>query len=149
MALNELFAGREKEIEAMQDRLLKAAAAEGLPLTKRTHTYNSRLAQELGKWAEAQGKFDDYRQAVYRAYFVEGKNIAQVDELVKIVESINLPTDEARQVIESKRFSAAVDTDWQRARELGVTAVPTHICGENKLVGFNPYVEFLNLISNP
>jgi len=148
MELNELFAGREKEIEAMQDRLLKAAAAEGLSLAKRTHTYNSRLAQELGKWAEAQGKFDDYRQAVYRAYFVEGKNIAQVDELIKIVESINLPAEDARQVIESKRFAAAVDADWQRARELGVTAVPTHFCGENKLVGFNPYVEFLDLISN-
>jgi predicted DsbA family dithiol-disulfide isomerase len=56
MELPELFAGREAMIESMQTKLSQVAAAEGLPLTKRTRTCNSRRAQELGKWAEAQGK---------------------------------------------------------------------------------------------
>ena len=147
MELTELFPGRANEIEAMQDRLVKLAASEGLTLTKRTHTYNSRLAQELGKWAATKGKFEAYQPTVYRAYFVKGRNIAQVEELVKIVESIGLPGDEALQVLEDGSFAAAVDADWQRSRELGVTAVPTHIYGDDRLVGFSPYEDFLGLIA--
>jgi len=145
--LTRLLGRKEEEVEAVQDRLLKLAVAEGLPMVRRTHTYNSRLAQELGKWAESQGMLDTYRPAVYRAFFVKERNIAQVDELIWIIESIGLSGDEARRVLESGEFSAAVEADWQRARELGVTAVPTHLCGDKRLVGFSPYDDFLHLIS--
>jgi predicted DsbA family dithiol-disulfide isomerase len=69
-----------------------------------------------------------------------------VDELVPIAEAIGLPGDEAREVLAAGSFAAAVDADWQRARELGVTAVPTHLCAGKKLVGFSPYEDFVRLI---
>jgi predicted DsbA family dithiol-disulfide isomerase len=146
MELAELFAGREEQIRAVQARLRQLAAAEGLPLAERTRTYNSRHAQELGKWAEEQGKGDDYRKAVYRAYFAEGRNIARVDELVRIARAVGLPADEARAVLAAGSFAAAVDADWQRARELGITAVPTHLCAGRILEGFASYDNFVRLI---
>jgi predicted DsbA family dithiol-disulfide isomerase len=146
LELAELFGGREEHIQAMQARLRQLAAAEGLPLAERTRTYNSRRAQELGKWAQEQGKGDPFRRAVYRAFFVEGRNIALVDELVPIAEAIGLPGDEAREVLAARSFAAAVDADWQRARELGITAVPTHLCAGKKLVGFSSYEDFVRLI---
>ena len=127
MELSEMFAGCEAMIADMQSRLKQVAATEGLPLMLRTRTYNSRRAQELGKWAESQGAGDLFHQAVYQAYFVDGINIALIDELLVIVESIGLPTDEARMVIETGNFAAAVDADWQLSRELRITAVPTHL----------------------
>ncbi len=146
MELAELFAGREEQIAAMQKRLRHLAAVEGLPLAERTRTYNSRRAQELGKWAEAQGKGDPYRQAVFRAFFADGGNIAKVDELVRIAEAADLPGDEARAVLAAGSFAAAVDADWHRAEELGITAVPTHLCAVKRLVGFAPYDDFVRLI---
>ena len=144
--LAELFAGREEQIKAMQARLLQLAAAEGLPLAVRTRTYNSRRAQELGKWAEAQGNGDLFRKAVYRAYFVDGRNIAKVDELVRIAVAVGLPGDEARAVLTAGSFAAAVDADWQRAGELGITAVPSHLCAGKSLVGFSSYDDFVRLM---
>jgi len=146
MALAELFAGREALISDMQARLLQLAAAEGLPLVERTHTYNSRLAQELGKWAETLGKGDRFRRAVYHAYFVEGSNIALGSELLQIAGAAGLPQDEAEAVLTSRSFAAAVDADWQRARELRITAVPTHICNGRRLSGFSSYYAFVELI---
>lgn len=144
--LADLFAGREAMIRDMQTRLLQVAAAEGLPLTERSRTYNSRLAQELGKWAEEQGRGDEFRHAVYRAYFVEGVNIAQVDELVQIATAAGLSADEAQAVLAERTFAEAVDTDWQRAMDLHITAVPTHLCGGRRLTGFAGYDEFVLLI---
>jgi predicted DsbA family dithiol-disulfide isomerase len=146
MELSELFAGREAEIADMQARLTELASAEGLPLVTRSRTYNSRRAQELGKWAERQGQGDPFRRALYRAYFVEGKNIARVDELVQIAASVGLPPDEARAILATRSFAAAVDADWQRAAELRITAVPTHLCGDKRLAGFSSYDEFVRLI---
>lgn len=144
--LSELFAGREEQMESMQVRLRRLAAAEGLPLAERARTYNSGRAQELGKWAEAQGKGDPFRRAVYRAFFVEGRNIALVDELAGIAREAGLSGDEARAVLAAGRFRAAVEADWERATELGVTAVPTHLCAGKRLVGFAPYDDFVQLI---
>jgi len=146
MELSEMFAGREAMIAAMQTRLIQVAATENLPLMLRTRTYNSRRAQELGKWAESQGIGDQFHQAVYRAYFVDGINIALIDDLALIAKSIGLPSVEARKVIETVSFAAAVDADWQLSRELRVTAVPTHIYEGKRLAGFGAYEDFERLI---
>ena len=58
----------------MNQRMVELMRAEGLPYGERTHTYNSRLAQELGKWADACG-VEAIHDILYRAYFVENRNI--------------------------------------------------------------------------
>ena len=147
MELSELFAGHEVMIAEMQTRLARVAVAEGLPLTPRSRTYNSRRAQELGKWAESRGKGDTFHRTVYHAYFVDGVNIALIDELTALAESVGLPADEARRVLMTGSFAPAVDADWHRSRELRITAVPTHLCGGKRLAGFSSYDDFLRLIA--
>lgn len=139
ITLAELFAGRSVDIPAVMKRLKQVAKELGLPLADRTNTYNSRLAQELAKWAEAEGKGDEFHDAAFRAYFVEAKNIAKEDTLVGLASSIGLPGDEARRVIRARTFREAVDADWKRSRDLGITAVPTLILNRQGIVGFQPY----------
>lgn len=146
MKLSRLFAGREEMFRDMQARLRQIAAAEGMELAERTLTYNSRLAQELGKWAENQGRGDEFRHAVYRAYFVAGVNIALEKELLQLATAVGLPEDEARVVLAERTFAAAVDTDWHRAQQLAITAVPTHLCNGRRLTGFASYDDFVRLI---
>jgi len=137
--LEELFAGRNLDIPQMLARWREVADELGLPLGHRTMTYNSRLAQELAKWAEARGHADAFHDAVFRAYFVDGKNIGQVEVLVAIAESIRLPGPEAREVLEKRKFRSAVDADWTRSHQLGITAVPTFVIRKRGLVGAQPY----------
>ena len=144
--LTRLFAGMESRIKAMQSRLRQAANAEGLPITERSHTYNSRRAQELGKWAEAQGKGDAFHRAVYRAFFVEGKNIALVDVLAEVAAGVGLSPDKAMEVIVSGSYRSSVDEDWESAASLGISAVPAYIYGFKRLSGFAPYEDFVRLI---
>jgi predicted DsbA family dithiol-disulfide isomerase len=123
-------------------------AEEGLPYGRRTMTYNSRLAQELAKWAETQDGGTAIHDALYRAYFVDGWNIAQIDNLLSVVRQLGLPEDEARQALASRRFRAAVDADWQRCRDLGITAVPTFMVGNQGVVGAQPYEVLETLVVN-
>ena len=123
----------------MHRRLADLMRAEGLPYGERTHTYNSRLAQELGKWADAQPGFDAIHDVLYRAYFVEYRNIGDVDELVKVAQSVGLPADAARKVLTDRSFADAVDADWEKSRRYGITGVPTFVTGEHHVVGAQPY----------
>jgi len=120
-------------------RLKQVADQLGLPLAERQKTYNSRLSQELAKWAESKGKGDSCHEAIFRAYFVQGKNIGNVEELVILAKSIGLPEREARSVLESRTFKEAVDADWSRSRALGITAVPTFVADRQAVVGFQSY----------
>jgi predicted DsbA family dithiol-disulfide isomerase len=111
LTLEELFAGRSIDINKMMLRLKQVADELGLPLGERKKTYNSRLGQELAKWAESKGKGDSFHEAVFRAYFVDGKNIGRVDELVHLAKSIGLSEKQAGSVLELRTFKEAVDKD--------------------------------------
>ena len=139
LTLEELFAGRNLDIGQMMQRLRKVALELGLPLGERKKTCNSRLAQELSKWAESRGNGEQFHEAMFRAYFVEGINIGKPNELVRLAGSIGLPGDQAQAVLDARSFKQAVDADWKRSHALGITAVPTFVVNKAKLVGAQSY----------
>jgi len=128
IALKDYFAGRGWDMDELHAQMKARMEAEGLEYPKRTHTFNTRRAQELAKWAEPQGKLAIH-DALFRAYFVDGKNLAKTDVLVEVARGVGLDADEARRAIEDGAWSDAVDADWKRARAMGVTGVPTYVAG--------------------
>lgn len=146
--LEQLFAGRGLDVPRMQQELRERMQAEGLPYGTRTHTYNSRLAQELGAWAETQPGGEAFHDAAFKAYFVDAKNIGDIDVLVDVAESIGLPADKAREVLETRSFKSAIDVDWQKSRQMGVTGVPTFVAAGQGLVGAQPYENLEALVKH-
>jgi len=138
-SLAELFAGRNVDQKAMHAQMKARMDAEGLPYGERTMTYNSRLAQELGKWADTQPGGEALHDALFRAYFVGVRDISKPAVLLDIVEHAGLSVDGAREVLERRTFKDAVDADWELSRRYGVTGVPTFVAGRHGVVGAQPY----------
>ncbi len=139
LTIEELFSGKALNLEKVRKRLRQVADELGLPLGTREKTFNSRLAQELAKWAESKGKEDPYHKAIFQAYFVNGINIGNIDELINLAKSIGLQEKEAREILELRTYKEAVDSDWERSRSLGITAVPTFVVDHQRVIGFQPY----------
>lgn len=131
---------------AMHQRMADLMRAEGLPYGERTHTYNSRLAQELGKWADSRGA-GVVHDLLYRAYFVDNVNISDIDQLVAVAQAAGLPPDETRDVLRERRFKPAVDADWVKSQQYGVTGVPTFVVGTRGVVGAQPYEVLEQLVT--
>jgi predicted DsbA family dithiol-disulfide isomerase len=138
-SMAEVYAARNVDPEAMYQRMKGLMDAEGLPYGRRTHTYNSRLAQELGKWADTQPGGAALHDKLYQAYFVEARNIGDPDLLVELAQSVGLPAEEARAVLTERRFKEAIDADWAKSHQYGVTGVPTFVAGGYGVVGAQPY----------
>jgi predicted DsbA family dithiol-disulfide isomerase len=138
ITLEQLFRGRRVDIPALHERMAGLMAGEGLTYVPQRLIPNTRLAQELGAWGNVRsdGKLQG---ALYRAYFADGKDIASVDALVAVAAGVGLDADEARLVLVDRTFQPEIDRQWTRARDLGVTGVPTFIVGRNGVVGAQPY----------
>lgn len=122
---------------------------EGLPYNvDRRWAYNSRLAQELAKWAETKSDGEQIHDALFRAYFVDAKNIAQREVLVDLAKQIGLPGDEATDVLLSRSFKDAVDEDWKRCATFGINGVPTFLAGRYLMVGAQPYEQLERLVQH-
>ena len=139
LLMKEVYAARSIDIPQAMARLKKVAEELGLPLGERKKTYNSRRAQELGKWAESRGKGDEFHDAVFRAYFADGKNIARTTVLAAIVKGMGLSEKEVREVLKKRTFQDAVDSDWELAYQLGISSVPTFVVDDEAVVGAQPY----------
>ena len=109
--------------------LKQVANGLGLPFGDRKMTYNSRLAQELGKWAESKDKGHEFHNAAFRAYFVDGRNIAKADVLVEVAESVDLSGEDALKVMQKR-----------------VTVVPTFLFNHQFLVGAQKYEDLKKLL---
>ena len=82
-----------------------------------------------------------------KAYFVDGRNIGDTAALVEIAESVGLSGSAAQAVLEERSFKAAVDADWAKSREYGVTGVPTFVARGHGVVGAQPYETLANLLT--
>ena len=145
-SMAELYAGRDIDPEQMYLRMKGLMDIEGLPYGRRTHTYNSRLAQELGKWADTQEGGEALHDAIYRAYFVDARNVGDANVLVELAEASGLSGDEARRVLTERSFSDAIDADWAKSRQYGVTGVPTFAAAGYGVVGAQPYEALVTLM---
>ena len=85
--LQEMFRCGPEEIQAKNDRMRGLMEAEGLPYNDRSHTYNSRLAQELGTWADTQPGGEAIHLPIYQAYFVDNRNVGDPEVLLDIVKT--------------------------------------------------------------
>ena len=137
--LQDLFRCGPEEIEAKNANMKRLMDAEGLAFNDRSHTYNSRLAQEIGTWAETQDRGGAIHDKFFEAYFVDGRNVGDIDVIIDVVKSAGLDEQEARAVLAERRFKDAVDADWDKSHSYGVTGVPTFVCNGQGLVGAQPY----------
>jgi predicted DsbA family dithiol-disulfide isomerase len=124
----------------------RLADESGLDHGTRTHWYNSTPAHEGAEWATERGASDAFRKGVYRAYFVHDLNIGSPEVLADIAEGLSLDTEDLLRALRDGRFRELVERQYDEARRVGVTAVPTFVAEGYALVGAHPYENFHKLM---
>jgi predicted DsbA family dithiol-disulfide isomerase len=121
-----IFAGQLEKARLSRAALIGAAADAEAPLNLDAATIlpSTIDAHRLVGWAAGQGKLIEAVDALFGAYFVDGRNIGDRDTLIDIAESIGLDRALVAELL-------AGDADWTRiadahnsAVEAGVRGVP-------------------------
>lgn len=133
-------------LDAVHERLYALMDGLGLEHCDRQKTYNSRLAQELGMWADTLENGKALHAELFRTYFVRGENLARQAVLLDAVERAGLDRGEAEAVLAERRFSPAVDQAWQQAWQMQITGVPSFVAGRYVTSGYHPLEELSKFI---
>lgn len=87
----------------------------------------SRKAHEAAEFARESGLLDEMNQALFKAFFEEGRDLADIDVLLDIGQSVDLDADGLREALESNRYTQRVVEDQHLARQIGISGVPALI----------------------
>lgn len=127
----------------MVEQQLKERAAElGLPFTHERLAYNTRRALLLTEWARehAPDRVNALHRALFRAYFGEGRNLADDAVLRDACEEAGLPAAEALAGLEDPKYADRLDAYQQFALQHGITGVPCFIINDRyRISGAQPY----------
>lgn len=143
------FGGMEKARE-ITSHVTAVAATVGwefnFAIAKRGNTFDAHrllaYAYEVGG-ESAQGALND---ALLRAYFTEGRNVGDVEELVQVASTCGLDADTVRSVLASTAFVRETRDEMDGAIERGITAVPSFVFdGVGVLPGAQDPEQFLRI----
>ncbi len=88
---------------------------------------NTSLAHQLLHFAKIKGVQNEMKERIFKAYYTEGLDTADIDILVKLAAEAGLDTDETRKVLAENLYAEAVRNDQQTAYEIGVQGVPFYV----------------------
>ena len=145
LTLDELFAGRGIDVGAAQRAIRDKAISLGLEFADRTHTFNSRSAQIIGKAMVEQQLFDQYRPAVIHSYFGRGENISSLEVLQSILDTMQIGKWDASELLENATYQEQVDRDWEICRQDNISGVPSYKYGNRSCFGAQTSASLLEL----
>ena len=103
-------------------------------MQKRGRIYNTFDAHRLLHWAEAEGKQEALKNALFSAYFTEGRNPSDHAVLLDVAQKVGLDAKRAAQILESDEFSAEVRGREKFYADRGIRAVPSVIINDQHLI---------------
>jgi len=129
--------GSTREQFARSSEAISARGAElgfDFQMAKRDRIYNTFDAHRLLHWAEGAGHQQALKQALFDAYFTEGKNPSDHATLVAIAARAGLDAQRAQQILASNEYAQAVREREQFYRQHGIQAVPSVIVNDRHLI---------------
>lgn len=84
---------------------------------------------------------------MFKAFFTEGKNIADIETLVQLGKEIDLEENEIKTAFTDEKYAYQVNQDIQEARNIGVSGVPFFVFDRKYAVsGAQPIQFFLETL---
>ena len=141
--------GWPPEYTQQLNRQVEAMAAEaGLTYNlKNVIIANSFMAHRFSCLAQKHGLKNEAEEALFKAYFTDGKNIDDKKALVGLSKSISLDEVLINEVLSGTEFTEEVNADISEANRLGITGVPYFLIDRKYIIsGAQPEAIFLNTL---
>lgn len=106
----------------------------------------SRLAFESYQFASEHGLGQRWTQRMFRAFFVEQRDIGRLDVLTDVAADLGLDGDALRSALESGCHTDVHRQALGRAATLNITAVPTFVVDDRRIEGMASAEQLARLI---
>ena len=109
-----------------------------------TNTFDAHRLLHLAKKA---GKQNEAEEALFEAYFRDGKHIGNHEDLIAIGESIGLEEQEIKSMLNSDQFAREVREDETMSQQFGIRGVPYFVVNrKHGISGAQPISHFIDVL---
>jgi len=143
------YGSTPKDIERNRENIRLRGAELGFEfnMQRRARIYNTFDAHRLLHWAEIEGKQETLKNALFSAYFTEGRNPSDRAVLLDVAQKAGLDAKRASEILESDEFAAEVREREKFYADRGIRAVPSVIINDQHLIqGGQPAEVFENAL---
>jgi predicted DsbA family dithiol-disulfide isomerase len=143
--------GSDERIRRLHDNVANVGAKDGIDFAfdRIAVSPNTLDAHRLIRWAGAAGVQEEIVEALFRAYFLEGRNIGDHTVLVSIAAAAGMDREMVAARLASEEDRAVVRQEIEAAQQMGVSGVPTFIIASRyALVGAQPAEELAAALRN-
>ena len=138
-----------EHLEGINSQLSEMGKAVGIDFQQQnSKVVNTGDAHRLIHFAQTKGKAAEAEERLFKAYFTEGKNVADDETLALLGEEIGLNKTETMEMLNSDAFVFEVASDILDARNIGVTSVPFFVIDRKyALSGAQPIDYFVSALT--
>jgi len=132
----------------MLQNVTQMAAGAGLDYhLDRSVIVNTLKAHRLIQFAKTRSLGDEAEESLFRAFFTEGRNIAEIDTLTQLGVEAGLDAGELQSAFTDEQYAYMVHQDIQEARNIGVNGVPFFVFNRKYAIsGAQPPQAFLETL---
>lgn len=138
--------GDRDRVRAYTQNIINLAEESGIAMRMPVVVANSHRSLEAAEFAREHGGFALYHRALFHAYFVEARDIGDIDVLAEIARGCGVDDQRLRQALADEVYRARIDEITDAARADEVLSTPTFIYeGGFRLTGAQDYAVFASV----
>ena len=108
---------------------------------------NSNEVLQAGEYALEHGRFEQFNEAVFRAYFSELQDIGSREVILNLAAQCGLDADDLGRALDEDRYAARLRAVTGEARSNGINSAPTFIIDNTYvIVGMQSESQFRQLL---
>ncbi|CAN5366107.1 DsbA family oxidoreductase [soil metagenome] len=137
-----------EQVGPMLDRVTGIAKSVGLDYDyDHVHQTNTVKAHELIHYAKAHGRQLEMKEALLKAYFIDGGHVGRIPDLADLAAGLGFDRDDVVRALESNQYLADVKADVAQAAEYGINGVPFFVFeGQYGVSGAQETATFANVL---
>lgn len=134
--------------EKFYRKLARQSGVPDLPFGRAERLDNSGLALEAAEFAKETKAFDLFHDNLFRAHFVEEKNISRLETILDVAGASGIDTTAMEKALSERKFTTKTGAFKEMACREGIDGVPTFIINDtHRLVGAQPLEGFRNFLN--
>jgi len=133
--ISEIKGISHEQAEGMHQQVTQVAKEIGLDSNfEKSIVANSFNAHRLIQLAKSHGLDSEAEEQLFKAHFIEGKNIDDNESLAQIGKAVGLNENEVKEMLTSDSFSSEVKQDETQAQSIGINGVPFFVLNDKYAV---------------
>ena len=97
-------------------------------------SFNTLDVHRLIQWAKTVNKSNELKEGFMLAYFTNGIDLSEQDNILEVVKKVGLDTTKAKEILNSDDYSQEVEQDIYQSRQLGIRGVPYFLINEKEVI---------------